>query len=211
MTAGPRNLSYGKHDMVFAPYGPKWRTLRKLSAQHLLGPKALEDLRHVREEELSVLVRILYEHAQGSVDPVNLGSEIHFCSTNALARAMIGRRVFARGEEERRKAEEFRELVLSVMTLAGEFVLEDFVPWLKWLDVGGVVGRMKRVHCKYDAFIERLIEECRTVAAAGEEGGGGNGGERKDLLGMLIGLKGEGVGDGDMISDTDIKALLLVS
>nr|AHX02955.1 flavonoid 3'5'-hydroxylase [Iris x hollandica] len=205
--SGAEHMAYNYHDLVFAPSGPRWRLLRKLSAVHLLGPKALDELRWVREEELGVLVRMLRARAEGAGGgAANVGKEMHVCSTNALARAMMGRRVFEKvaageegEEEEMRKAEEFKEMVVEVMTLAGVFTVGDYVPWLRWLDVGGVVAKMKRVHRRYDVFLDGLIAECRSAAKPGA----------KDLLSVLIGLKGKADGDGGEITDTAIKAMIL--
>lgn len=209
-------MAYNYHDLVFAPYGPRWRMLRKVSAQHLLGPKALDDLRHVREEELTVLARMLYARAArgDGAGPVSVGVEIHMCLTNALARAMVGRRVFAKleeDEEERKKAEEFHAMVVEVMSLAGVFAIGDFIPSLAWADIGGAVKKMKKVHRRYDDFLNKLIAECRTAREEEEGGGGGGGKRREDILSVLIGFKEDGDGREGEISDTHIKALLLVS
>nr|QBF29342.1 flavonoid 3 hydroxylase [Crocus sativus]QBF29343.1 flavonoid 3' hydroxylase [Crocus sativus] len=205
--SGAEHMAYNYHDLVFAPSGPRWRLLRKLSAVHLLGPKALDELRWVREEELGVLVRMLRARAEGAGGgAANVGKEMHVCSTNALARAMMGRRVFEKvaageegEEEEMRKAEEFKEMVVEVMTLAGVFNIGDFVPWLKWFDVQGVVRKMKRVHRRYDVFLDKFLEECRTSAKPGAV----------DLLSVLSGQKGKSDGSGGHITDTAIKALVL--
>nr|A0A4D6Q414.1 RecName: Full=Flavonoid 3',5'-hydroxylase CYP75B138; AltName: Full=Cytochrome P450 2; Short=CcCYP2; AltName: Full=Cytochrome P450 75B132 [Crocosmia x crocosmiiflora]QCF41216.1 flavonoid 3'5'-hydroxylase [Crocosmia x crocosmiiflora] len=205
--SGAEHMAFNYHDLVFAPYGPRWRLLRKLSAVHLLGPKALDDNQNVREEELAVLARMLYERSRGG-EPVNVGKEMHVCSTNALSRAMMGRRVFEKlavggggveEEEEMKKAEEFKDMVVEVMTLAGVFNIGDFVPWLKPFDIQGVVRKMKRVHRRYNVFLDKFIAECRSSAKPGAN----------DLLSVLIGQRGKSDGSGGEITDTAIKALVL--
>lgn len=47
--AGAKYVAYNYQDLVFAPYGPRWRMLRKISAVHLFSGKALDDFRPVRE------------------------------------------------------------------------------------------------------------------------------------------------------------------
>ena len=47
--AGAKHVAYNYQDMVFAPYGPRWRLFRKISALHLFSAKALDDFRHVRQ------------------------------------------------------------------------------------------------------------------------------------------------------------------
>lgn len=47
--AGAKYVAYNYQDLVFAPYGPRWRLLRKICALHLFSAKALDDFRHVRQ------------------------------------------------------------------------------------------------------------------------------------------------------------------
>ena len=190
-------------DLVFAPYGPRWRMLRKLCAVHLFSLKALDDLRPVRATEVALLARALYARARTRCT-VNVGQALNICTTNALSKAMLGRRVF--GEEESIEAVEFKEMVLETMRLAGVFNVGDFVPALRWLDLQGVVRKMKKLHRRFDSFLDKVIEERRPAAAAVEEEEGGG-----DMLSVLIRLKEDVDGDGGKLTNTDIKALLLVS
>ncbi|WOK92304.1 flavonoid 3'-monooxygenase [Canna indica] len=204
--SGAEYVAYNYQDLVFAPYGSRWRELRKLCQVHLFSAKALDDLRWVREGEVGLLVRALGAAANSAV-PVHLGQAVNVCATNALARATMGRRVFEEtgGGEE---AGEFKEMVVELMRLAGEFNVGDFVPWLRWLDPQGVVAKMKRLHRKYDEFLDKIIAEHRRVEGKSGKTSGG-----RDLLSTLIGLKGEADVDVDgeegKLTDTNIKALLL--
>lgn len=47
--SGAKHIAYNYQDLVFAPYGPRWRMLRKIVSVHLFSGKALEDFRHVRQ------------------------------------------------------------------------------------------------------------------------------------------------------------------
>nr|A0A4D6Q415.1 RecName: Full=Flavonoid 3'-monooxygenase CYP75B137; AltName: Full=Cytochrome P450 1; Short=CcCYP1; AltName: Full=Cytochrome P450 75B137; AltName: Full=Flavonoid 3'-hydroxylase CYP75B137 [Crocosmia x crocosmiiflora]QCF41215.1 flavonoid 3'-hydroxylase [Crocosmia x crocosmiiflora] len=194
--SGAEHVAYNYQDLVFAPYGPRWRMLRKLCSVHLFSLKALDDLRPVRQGEVACLVRNLRRHADTGV-LVNLGKALNVCATNALARAMLGRRVFADEDAQLAEADEFKEMVVELMRLAGVFNVGDFVPGLGWLDLQGVVGKMKRLHRRYDAFLDRVIEENQANAKSG------------DLLSVLIRLK-EADAEGEIkLNNTDIKALLL--
>nr|BAM28972.1 flavonoid 3'-hydroxylase [Lilium hybrid division I] len=195
--SGAEHIAYNYNDLVFAPYGPRWRALRKLCALHLFSQKALEDLCYVREQEVAILARDL----AGSSRPVNLGETLNVCATNALSRATIGWRVFV-GKGEDVTAEEFKDMVMEVMRLAGVFNIGDFVPGLGWLDLQGVVGKMKKLHKRMDSFLDKLIAEHRAAVAGGELAG-------KDLLSVMVRLQEEGEGEGGKLTDTEIKALLL--
>ncbi|ERN00001.1 hypothetical protein AMTR_s00110p00149730 [Amborella trichopoda] len=186
--AGATHMAYNYQDLVFAPYGPRWRLLRKLCNVHLFSQKALDHFSSVRESEAQDLVSRLSSSRSAAV---TIGPMLTDCTTNALGRTMLGRRVFVPGE-----GGEFREMVLELMVLAGVFNIGDFVPELEWLDLQGVVKKMKRLHKRFDDFFERMIEE------------NSNGGEMC-FLGVLMALKEDADGEGSKISRREIKALLM--
>lgn len=47
--SGAKHIAYNYQDLVFAPYGPRWRMLRRICSLHLFSTKALDDFRHVRQ------------------------------------------------------------------------------------------------------------------------------------------------------------------
>ena len=138
----------------------------------------------------------------GGGQGVALGQVANVCATNTLARATVGRRVFAADGGEG-ASREFKDMVVELMQLAGVFNVGDFVPALAWLDPQGVVARMKRLHRRYDDMMDRIIRERQ----AAEEG--------KDLLSVLLARMRDrqplADGEDGTINETDIKALLLVS
>ncbi|KAK9118906.1 hypothetical protein Scep_016999 [Stephania cephalantha] len=109
-------------------------------------------------------------------------------------------RVFGEGGGD----EEFKQMVVELMALSGEFHIGDFIPWLEWLDLQGLVAKLKKIHRRFDDFLNKIIEEHQS--GCGTE-------SHRDLLSMLIGLKSDGNGDGegDSLDDIEIKALLLNS
>ena len=65
------------------------------------------------QEEVAILGRALV--SAGS-SPVNLGQLLNVCTTNALGRVMIGRRVFGDGRGgSDPKADEFKSMVVEMM------------------------------------------------------------------------------------------------
>ncbi|XP_028797947.1 flavonoid 3'-monooxygenase-like [Neltuma alba] len=196
-TSGAKYMAYNYHDLVFAPYGARWRALRKISAVHLFSGKALDDFRDLRQEEASRLTRSL---ARAESRAVTLGQLLNVCTTNALARQMIGRRVFNDGAEGcDPRADEFKSMVVEMMVLAGVFNIGDFIPALEWLDLQGVQAKMKKLHKRFDAFLTNIIQEHR----------GSKSDHHKDMLSTLLSLK-EVPGDEETkLNDVEIKALLL--
>lgn len=47
--AGAKNMVYNYQDLVFAPYGPRWRLLRKISSVHLFSNKVMGEYQYLRE------------------------------------------------------------------------------------------------------------------------------------------------------------------
>ncbi|KAK8962644.1 Flavonoid 3'-monooxygenase [Platanthera guangdongensis] len=198
-------IAYNHQDLIFAHYGARWRMLRKICALQLFSPKAMEDLVPVRADEVGRFVRKIA--ASGRRDEaVNLSDEISACATNALSRVVVGRRVFGDGEETK----EFKEMVADMMNLSAAFNINDFVPGFGWLDIQGLVPRMKKLHKRFDDFLEKVIAEHRerlTEKGAAEVVGGGRG-RHNDLLSVLLEVKQDGNGEGVALTDADIKPLL---
>ncbi|CAK8563235.1 unnamed protein product [Lathyrus sativus] len=195
--SGAKYIAYNYQDLVFAPYGPRWRLLRKISYVHMFSSKALDDFSHIRQVEVARLIRNL---ASSGSKAANLGQMLNVCTTNALARVMIGRRVFNDGNSGcDPRADEFKSMVVELMVLAGVFNVGDFIPALEWLDLQGVQGKMKKLHKRFDAFLTSIIEDHKVSKSE----------KHNDLLSTLLSLKEKVDEDGDKLNDTEIKALLL--
>ncbi|MCL7035865.1 hypothetical protein MKW94_027661 [Papaver nudicaule] len=204
--SGAKHIAYNYQDLVFAPYGRRWRMFRKICAVHLFSGKALDEFRYIRQEEVAVLTKALAQSSKNSKGtPVKLGDLLSVCITNALARVLLGRRVCGDGEGYAdKKSQEFKEMVAEIMVLSGVFNIGDFIPSLEWLELQGVASKMKNLHKRFDAFLTKIIDDHKIIAAS-------NGSKHSDLLSKLIGLKEDGDGEEWKLTDTDIKALLLVS
>nr|BAP94456.1 flavonoid 3'-hydroxylas [Eustoma grandiflorum] len=200
--SGAKHIAYNYQDLVFAPYGPRWRLLRKICSVHLFSAKALDDFQHVRQEEVGILTRSI---ASAGENPINLGQLLGVCTTNALARVMLGRRVFGDGSGGvDPQADEFKSMVVEIMVLAGAFNLGDFIPALDWFDLQGITAKMKKVHARFDAFLDAILEEHKSNGSRGAK-------QHVDLLSMLISLQDNNIDgeSGAKLTDTEIKALLL--
>lgn len=142
--------------------------------------------------------------AKAGSSAIKVGQLLNLCTTNALGRVILGYRVFGDGSGKNDpKADEFKSMVVEAMVVGGAFNLGDFVPALDWLDLQGLVARMKKVHKRLDAFLTRIIDEHNVNVG---EGGQNN------LLSTLLSLKEDGDGEGEdgKLTNIEIKALLLV-
>lgn len=139
--------------------------------------------------------------------PANIGEMISACATNAVSRAILGRRVMSQigyGDGDV-KSGELKAMINEAMVLAGVFTIGDFIPPLEGLDLQGMVAKMKKLHVRFDAFLSSILEEHKMKGSDEPKG-------KMDLLSTLISLKDvdDVDGEGGRLTDTEIKALLLV-
>lgn len=194
--SGATHLGYNAQDLVFANYGPKWKLLRKLTYQHMLGGKALNDWAHVRTREIKHVLRAMNECAtKGELVEV---SDLLSCAiTNMVSQVVLSRRIFSNKGSE---SKEFKDMVVEFMTISGVNI-GDFVPCIAWMDLHGVVGKMKRLHKRFDVFLIKIIEE--HVKSSHERKG------NPDFLDIVM-ANGEDP-NGERLTLCNIKALLLVN
>ena len=194
--AGATHLAYDAQDMVFADYGPRWKLLRKLSNLHMLGGKALDDWTQVRNIELGHMIQAMYESSKQG-DQVVVPEMLTFAMANMIGQLILSRRVFVTHGSE---SNEFKDMVVELMTSAGFFNIGDFIPSIAWLDLQGIERGMKRLHKRFDVLLTKMIEE--HSSSAHERKG------KPDFLDIVMANRENSVGE--RLTLTNIKALLLV-
>ncbi|KAE9619169.1 putative flavonoid 3',5'-hydroxylase [Lupinus albus] len=153
--AASTHLAYGSNDMVFAEYGPRWKLLRKLSNLHMLGGKALDDWAQVREEEMNHMLDAMND-CSNKGEAVVVSEMLTYAMANMIGQVILSRRVF---ETKGSESNEFKDMVVELMTIAGYFNIGDFIPFFSWLDLHGIERKMKTLHIKFDKLLTRMIEE----------------------------------------------------
>lgn len=100
--ASAADITYGRQNMVFADYGPRWKLMRKLASVHLLGARALADWARVRRDEAGRLVRGV-AHAAREARPVVVPEVLVCALANIVGQITVSRRVFdEHGDESNR-------------------------------------------------------------------------------------------------------------
>ncbi|GAV62131.1 p450 domain-containing protein [Cephalotus follicularis] len=193
--AGATHLAYNAQDMVFADYGPRWKLLRKLSNLHMLGGKALEDWTQVRTVELGHMIQAMCE-ASRAKEPVVVPEMLTYAMANMIGKVILGHRVFVTQGSE---SNEFKDMVVELMTSAGYFNIGDFIPSIAWMDLQGIERGMKKLHKRFDALLTKMFEE--HMATAHERKG------NPDLLDIVMANRDNS--EGERLTTTNIKALLL--
>lgn len=145
--------------------------------------------------------RLTSNLASSGSTAVNLGQLVNVCTTNTLARVMIGRRLFNDSRSSwDAKADEFKSMVVELMVLNRVFNIGDFIPILDRLDLQGVKSKTKKLHKRFDTFLTSILEEHKFFKNE----------KHQDLyLTTLLSLK-EAPQEGYKLDESEIKAILLV-
>ncbi|KAL6888402.1 hypothetical protein ACP4OV_009428 [Aristida adscensionis] len=188
--------------LVFAPYGPLWRQLRRISILELLSARRVHSFRRVREEEVARLVAGVAAAAAAGEAAVNVSKRVAVLIADSAVRAMIGDRF------ERR--DEFLVSLQEGLKLVAGFSLGDLFPSSRL--VGFLSGTARRAHANHRKNFElmdcaiRQHEERRAAAAA--NGADVEQEEEEDLVDVLLRIQKEGGLDVPLTMGT-IKALIL--
>ncbi|KAJ7964975.1 Flavonoid 3'5'-hydroxylase [Quillaja saponaria] len=183
--------------MVFMDYGPKWKLLRKLSNLQMFGGKALENWGEVRANEVGHMVQAMYEPSKQG-EQVVVGEVLAFAITNMVAQVVLSHRLF---ETKGSKSNEFKDTVVEFMTVSGVFNLGDFISCIAWMDLQGVVGRMKKLHKRFDALLTKMMVE-HVNSAHLREG-------KLDFFDVLMANSENMNNEDQRLSLTNIKAFLM--
>ncbi|XP_075494959.1 flavonoid 3'-monooxygenase-like isoform X1 [Primulina tabacum] len=174
-------MEYSEHDIVFTPYGPEWRMLRKVCVRDMLGNATLDAFYSYRRHEVRSTIKYIYS-LSGS--PVNVGEQMFLNMLNVVTNMLWGGSV--KGNDRASIGAEFRQVVSEITELLGKPNVSDFFPGLAWLDLQGLKKKMKKVTVKLERLFDEIIEQRVKLSRS-------NGGEMKrDFLQVLMQLKDEG-------------------
>lgn len=203
--AGSRATAYGWRDIVWTPYGPEWRMLRKVCVLKMLSNTTLDSVYTLRRKQVRETVGYFYSRT-GS--PVNVGQQIFLTVLNVITNMLWGGSVD--GDEKDRLGSEFREVVSDLTELLMKPNISDFYPALARFDLQGIARRMDRLILQFNQIFETVIDERRKIDVETRSTAGGNvsGKDSKDFLEFLLKLKDEGDSDPPLTMG-HLKALLL--
>ena len=151
-------LGYNYAAFGFAPYGPFWREMQKLSLLEILSTRRLSDLMHVQVSELQAVIKDLYilgkDNKWVNSKKVVMSEWFEHLTFNVVLTMIAGKRYFndvVHGGEEARSA---IAAIKKFMSLSGAFVASDVIPFLEWVDLQGHLSSMKLVAKELDSLIE---------------------------------------------------------
>lgn len=161
-TLAGKYLNYNNTALGFSPYGELHRKLRRLTTTELFSTNRLAMFTEVREEEVQLLVKQIFEGCKGELylSKVDLKKKCLELSFNIMLRVISGKRYY--GEDAvALEAKEFQILMNEYVELLGNGNLNDCFPILKWIDFQGKKEKMINLMKKMDAFLQKLLDEKR--------------------------------------------------
>ncbi|XVF39853.1 hypothetical protein PTKIN_Ptkin01aG0065800 [Pterospermum kingtungense] len=202
-------LTYNYTSYVWAPYGPLWRDLRRLSVVEIFSSNSLQKYSYIREEEVGSFIRQLLEVSAGNrSQKVDLNYLFCLLTMNVMLRVVAGKGVveeIAKDMETEKIG--LREFKNTFFPSLGTNIC-DFFPVLRWIGFQGIEKNMEELQRRRDAYIEKLVDgvrlkKTRDVPVVKEEGK-----ESFSLIKRLLSLQEE---DPDFCSNEVVKSMAVVS
>ncbi|KAK1383945.1 putative flavonoid 3'-monooxygenase [Heracleum sosnowskyi] len=143
------HMSYGNNGISFTN-GTYWRHVRKFVVQELLAPAKVNSFQGMRREEVGLVVEEIKKAAVAG-EVVNVSDKVGSLIENMTFRFLLGR-----SKDDRF---DLKGIMTEAFTLAGQFNIADFVPFLKSFDLQGLTRKYKESSKKLDAMLELIIDE----------------------------------------------------
>ena len=133
---------------------------------------------------------------------MNVSKALSSLTANIICRTLMGKRCSMDVSDKLASVNGIPELIGGLAEVAGVFDFGDFIPCVKWLDLQGIRGRMKKLNREFDKFAEEIIDERVEMRKLKEST---NGQRANDFVDVLLDISGSD----NIISRNDMKALLL--
>ncbi|KAL4318243.1 hypothetical protein GQ457_18G020290 [Hibiscus cannabinus] len=182
-------MGYDHALMGSAPYGPYWRHTRKIATVELLSNRRLELLKHVREAEINVFLKQLYDESVASkgVAVVQMKDRFSDLAMNVIVKMVTGKGYGGPDGRNDEESKQTQRALNDFFYLAGLLTVSDAVPFLGWIDVlTGTVGKFKKTAKELDHVLGSWVNEHRQRRAAGDITG------EKDFIDVMLSVLDDG-------------------
>ncbi|XP_060194278.1 cytochrome P450 CYP82D47-like [Lycium barbarum] len=177
-------IGYKDAMIGLAPYGPYWRETRKIATAELLSTRRTEMLKHIREFEVKSAIKETYNYWAKNKSTNNLNGvvkvEMKEWFADLIMNTMV-KMLFGGGQEGINKA---HKAIRGFLELLGAFVVADFLPYLRLLDIGGHEKAMKEVAKEIDSVVEKWLAEHKRK----REIDGIKSGEEEDFMDVMLSI-----------------------
>ncbi|MCL7043037.1 hypothetical protein MKW94_016422 [Papaver nudicaule] len=204
-----KHLGYEYTQLIWAPYGPHWRNLRRISALEIFSSSRLKTLYNIRADEVrSMILRL----KNGNFDQiVNMNSVFTELTINIMMRMTAGKRYYGNLDQEEesdlsQEAKRFREILNEALALSTAASLGDYFIILKWIGFyNGVEKKMVRLKERGDEFMQGLIEQRRRILSKSTDTDKVVNREKMTMIDVLLSLQQE---EPECYSDHMIRGLI---
>ncbi|CAO2817583.1 unnamed protein product [Amaranthus hypochondriacus] len=212
-----KHLAFDYTSLIWAPYGPHWRNLRRIAVVEMLSSQRLKALASIRSDEVKRMIQRL--HKICNVDQLNqkfkltadaavveLKPLLYEVSMNVMTRMVFGKRYYGVDGEEEISTRKFREMLAKMLRLFNEGCIGDMIPCLRWLD-WWKERKLKKFVEERKMVLKEVIEEHRKVLKM-EDKDGKNINGVKPLIQVLLEFQED---EPEYYTDDVIFGLILVS
>jgi len=168
-----RAITKGSRGIIMAPYGARWRQLRRITITKLLSARRVLSFRAVRAEETAAMLRACTAAAAAGSRAVDMRERLSALITDTTMRAAMGDRFKDR--------EVFLRALDRAIVLSAGFNANDLWPSSRIVSrLSSAVRDCEEVRDTVFGILDGIIEEHL------ERMGNGDGGEVEDLLDVLL-------------------------
>ncbi|KAJ8449860.1 hypothetical protein Cgig2_001516 [Carnegiea gigantea] len=186
------HLGYNNSILLWSPYGPHWRNLRRVATITALSQKQINLMGPARRVEVRNMIRDLFRSSESGTGNVNLNEAFARLTRNLVMRSVNG-----------------RPWETTIMTSPSQLMTVcDFVPVLRWVGYKGIEKEMMKLKKERDAVVQSLIDEYRESRAIRRTGGvHADDAEKKTMMDELLDLQ---EAEPEYYTDDTLKGLILV-
>ncbi|KAK2406790.1 cytochrome P450 78A5 [Trifolium repens] len=174
----------------FAPYGVYWRTLRKISTNHLFSPMQIKSSGLQRTEIAAQMIHLFRNRSYNSCG-FGVRDVLKKASLNNMMCSVFGQRF--KIDEVNERMMELSGLVEKGYDLLGSLNWGDHLPFLKDFDVQKIRFNCSELVPKVNRFVGSIISDHRADKNQ----------TNKDFVHVLLSLQ-----EPDKLSDSDMVAVL---
>ena len=184
--------NHHEYSIVFLPVCDRWRTLRKIITSQLFTHQRLDASQGLRRQKVNELVKYIKQCCETSV-PVDIGKVVFTTSLNLLSNTLFSMDL---ASYENSSSQDFKDLIWNILEEGGRPNVSDFFPFVRVLDLQGVlkrtIGYSNEILGVFQGIIDERMKNSMVV--------------KEDVLATLLKL----VQDKELSLD-QVKHLLVVS
>ncbi|CAK9205347.1 unnamed protein product [Sphagnum jensenii] len=151
-------MSYNYRNIVWAAYDNYWRHVRRICSMELFTPKRLETFRAPRTEELSQMIKKIFQDGEKG-EAVDLEVKLGHLASNSITRMLLNERFFDTDTAGEKDSHRFKELIFDVFSISLTPLIGDFIPWLKWVTtMSGFKAKIMKARAGIDSFLQTFLE-----------------------------------------------------